>query len=198
MLDVAIDPRESERLTVTTVEACPLVERCRSGDETAWKALYDAHFDFAWRMARRLGTPEADTEDVVQESFVAAYRHLGDFKGGRFTTWLYQIIANRVSNRLRARKVRDFFSKLMPRPNEWQTPSAEGQVSARRTLEKMEQLLTKLSREKREAFALYEVAGMSHEQIAELTGTNVGTVRTRLHYARKALAQLCEEAGVEP
>lgn len=174
----------------------PLVERCRAGDEGAWRSLYDEHFDFAWRTARRLGLPEADIEDAVQESFQVAWQQLHTFTWGRFTTWLYRIVANVVSARLRRHRVRDVFSSLFGKSEPLE--SMEGRVEARNTLRAVEHILRKLSREKREAFALFEIEGLTHEQIAELTGARVETVRTRLFYARREFQALARELGVEP
>jgi RNA polymerase sigma factor (sigma-70 family) len=93
--------------------------------------------------------------------------------------------------------VREFFASMVGQsePNVW--PSPESQVNARITLKQVEVLLRQLSREKREAFALAEIEGLSPSQIAELTGTQVETVRTRLFYARKEFAALAREKGVE-
>ncbi len=176
----------------------PLVERCRSGDGAAWRALYEGHFDFAWRTARRLGLSEADAEDAVQEAFQTAFQHLGAFHRGRFSTWLYRIIANIVSARVRRRRVREFFAGLVSAGQRSEVPSAEARVDARRTLSSVERILTKLSREKREAFALHEIEGLSHEEIAELVGARVETVRTRLFYARREFEQHARRLGVEP
>jgi len=173
-----------------------LIDRCRAGDESAWRALYDENFDFAWRTARRLGLPEADVEDAVQESFQVAWQQLHTFSWGRFSTWLYRIVANVVSVKLRGRRVRDVFAGLFGRPEPMD--SMEGRVEARHTLRAVETILRTLSREKREAFALFEIEGLTHEQIAELTGARVETVRTRLFYARREFAQLARELGVEP
>ena len=176
--------------------ATSLVERCRSGDESAWRALYDEHFDFAWRTARRLGLPEADVEDAVQESFQIAWQQLHTFSWGRFSTWLYRIVANVVSVKLRRRRVRDVFAGLFGRREP--IDSMEGRVEARHTLRAVETILLKLSREKREVFALFEIEGLTHEQIAELTGARIETVRTRLFYARREFAELARELGIEP
>jgi len=173
-----------------------LVERCKAGDEAAWRALYDGHFDFAWRTARRLGVPEADVEDAVQESFHIAWQQLHTFSWGRFSTWLYRIVANVVSAKLRRRRVREVFAGLFGRAEP--VESVEGRLEARHTLRVVETILRTLSRDKREAFALFEIEGLTHEQIAELTGARVETVRTRLFYARREFAELARQQGVEP
>jgi RNA polymerase sigma-70 factor (ECF subfamily) len=178
-------------------EGGQLVGRCRAGDEGAWRLLYDGHFDFAWRTARRLGLPEADADDAVQEAFQVAWARLHTFREGRFSTWLYRIVANVVSSRLRKHRVRDVFDGLFGRGPADAT-SVEGQLEAREALGRVERVLRRLSREKREAFALHEIEGLTHEQIAELTGARVETVRTRLFYARKEFAMHAHAMGVEP
>lgn len=190
-------PTQHPEMTPILGDAMALVDRCRQGDASAFRALYDEHFEFAWRTARRLGLPEEDAEDAVQEAFHIAWQRLHTFTWGRFTTWLFRIVANVVSAKLRRRRVREVFGSLLGASS----PSAhriDGHVEARNTLRQVEALMRKLSREKREAFALFEIEGLSHEQIAELTGARVETVRTRLFYARREFERLARESGVEP
>jgi len=174
----------------------PLVEACREGHPGAFRALYDAHFEFAWRTARRLGLPESDVDDAVQDAFRIAWQQLDRFTWGRFQTWLYRIVANVVSERLRKKRVREFFLGWLD--TERRDDSLEATVEARHSLRVVEQVLGKLSREKREAFALFEIEGLTHQEIAELTGAKVETVRTRVHYARKEFERLAAELGVSP
>jgi len=174
----------------------PLVEACRDGQPGAFRALYDAHFEFAWRTARRLGLPESDVDDAVQDAFRIAWQQLDRFTWGRFQTWLYRIVANVVSERLRKKRVREFFLGWLD--TERTNDTLEATVEARHSLRLVEQVLRKLSREKREAFALFEIEGLTHQEIAELTGAKVETVRTRVHYARREFERLAAELGVSP
>jgi RNA polymerase sigma-70 factor (ECF subfamily) len=173
-----------------------LVGRCRAGDAASWRTLYSQHFDFAWRIARRLGTPQAELEDVAQESFEIAFKHLDDFREGRFRTWLYRIVANVVSGRHRTRRVRELFFGM------WSPSSIdaghEARVEARQTLELVQQVLSRMAPKKREVFALHELEGLPHAEIAELVGTSEETVRTRLFHARKDFERACLKRGVEP
>jgi RNA polymerase sigma-70 factor (ECF subfamily) len=191
-------PSQVADFTETPAGIDPLVAACREGRPGAFHALYEAHFDFTWRTARRLGLPEADVDDAVQDTFRIAWEQLSRFTYGRFTTWLYQIVANVVSQRLRRAKVRDFFGGLLGQSQREDESSLEARVEARHTLRAVEKLLRKLSREKREVFALFEIEGLSHQEIAELTGAKVETVRTRLHYARRDFERLADELGVSP
>jgi len=169
-----------------------LLDRCRSGDVAAWRQLYDAHFDFAYRVARRLGTPVEEVEDVCQEAFLVAFRKLGSFKEGRFSTWLYRICANVASDRHRRRRVRRAFAALWsgegelspgPRTPEHEYQSAEAEALVSRILERM-------APKKREVFALFELEGLSGDEVAERVGCKVATVWTRLFHARKEFERL--------
>lgn len=174
------------------------VALCREGNVSAWKRLYDAHFDFAYRTAHRLGTPQGELEDVVHEAFEIAFQKLNHFQHGLFSTWLYRIVANVVSARLRKRRVRDFFHGLWATEEEPISNSLEATVAARHTLGKVSEVMRRLSAEKREVFALHELEGLSHDEIAGLIGCKVETVRSRLHYARKDFEKLARSRGLSP
>jgi RNA polymerase sigma-70 factor (ECF subfamily) len=173
-----------------------VVERCRARDESAWKELYDAHFDFVLRVARRLGTPESEAEDVVHDVFVIVHRKLDRFEGGRLTTWLYRITANVVSERHRKRRVRHAFESLKVwiggEPGESPERTAE-RSSATRAVERV---LERMNPKKREVFALFELEGLSGDEIAERIGCPVNTVWTRLYHARKQFLEIAKRLRV--
>ncbi len=174
-----------------------LVTRCREGDVLAWQRLYEAHVDFAWNSARRLGVPDAETEDLVQEAFLTAHQHLHRFEQGKFTTWLFRIIANAAANRHRKRRLREFFTGLFGSATVGRAaPSPEGQVGARLELAQVGQVLSRMSAKKREVFALFELEGLPHDDIAERLGVPAATVRTRLFHARAEFNRLATELGV--
>ena len=98
--------------------------------------------------------------------------------------------------RLRKRRVREFFHGLWSNEEEPVTNSLEGTVAAREALGQVAEVMRKLSAEKREVFALHELEGLAHEEIAELVGCKVETVRSRLHYARKDFEKLARSRGL--
>ena len=176
-----------------------LLDRCRRGEDAAWRQLFDAHFDFVRRIAQRLGTPDAELDDVCQETFLVVFRKLDTFTHGKFTTWLYRIVANGVAYRHRRRRFRRTLLELVGRelpedPLESHPPDAA--VERRQVQRTVNQILEKMAPKKREVFALYELEGLSGEQIAERIGCPMETVRTRLHYARKDFAQLARKGGL--
>ncbi len=179
-----------------TSEDVEVVASCLEGDRAAWRRLYDAHFDFAYRTARRLGAPDGEVEDVVHEAFEIAFARLDRFDHGQFSTWLYRIVANVVTARLRRWKVRRVLDAWWGSKTEREAPSLESTIAAREQLEQVADVLRSLSAEKREVFALHEIEGLTHEQIAELTGAKVATVRTRLHYAKRDFEQLAKKRGL--
>src|ERR1041384_418210 len=95
-----------------------LARRAAAGDAGAFRALYEAHFDFVLRACRRLGLDEHDAEDAVQETFVVAHRKLRSFREGKLSTWLFRIAANIVSARHRRRRVREALSLRWLRPDD--------------------------------------------------------------------------------
>lgn len=194
---LAAMPSQATEFTANPAEGDALVQACRDGAPGAWRALFDANFDFAWRTARRLGLPESDADDAVQDVFRIAWERLDQFRYGRFTTWLYRIVANVVSERLRRAKVRAFFGTFLGHA-EPHDDSLASRVEARDSLRSVERVLRTLSREKREVFALFEIEGLSHQEIAELLGVKIETIRTRLHYARKDFERVAAEMGVTP
>ena len=174
------------------------MERCRAGETPAWRELYDAHFDFVSRVARRLGTPASELDDVCQEVFLVAFRKLSDFRDGRLTTWLYRICANVVSDRHRRRRLRRTLLEFWRKPEEptvdW-TPDRE--YESREVEAAVSRVLERMAPKKREVFVLYEMEGLSGEAVAELVGCKLDTVWTRLHYARKEFEQIARKRGLQ-
>jgi RNA polymerase sigma-70 factor (ECF subfamily) len=150
-------------------------------------------------VARRLGTPPSELDDVCQEVFVVLFKKLGDFQHGRFTTWLYRIVANVVSDRHRRRRFREALhglaEALLPTalaPS--RTPETDLQEQDAQST--VSRVLSRMAPKKREVFALYELEELSGEEIAERVGCKVETVWTRLHYARKEFHQIAHELGI--
>jgi RNA polymerase sigma-70 factor (ECF subfamily) len=158
----------------------------------AFEAVYEAHFDFVWRSVRRLGVDEFGVEDVVQEVFFTAHRRLGDFEGrSSVRTWLFAIVVQFVRHYRRTRQ-----RKEMPVARSGTVHDPDTIADARRPgpLEEAERgdavrvldaLLQELDDDKREAFVLAELAQMTAVEMAEVLGTNVNTVYSRLRAARQ-------------
>lgn len=173
-----------------------LLRRASEGDQQALSGLFQANFSFVRSVARTLGTPDAELDDVTQEAFVVAFRRLSEFESGKLTTWLYRIVANLVANRHRARRVREAFATLLGRSPPRLSPAADEAFERAETRVQIAQILARLPRKKREVFALYELEGLSGEEIAERVGCSVDTVWSRLHYARRDFEALARKRGL--
>src|SRR5713226_8637281 len=94
-------------MQMDATEAAAVLARARQGDSDAFRALVERHSQQAFRLAFRLTGNEQDAEDVVQESFLRAYRQLGRFESrANFGTWLYRIVSNCSVDLMRAKQAR--------------------------------------------------------------------------------------------
>ena len=174
-----------------------LVDRCRVRDETAWRELYDRHFEFVRRVAFQLGTPAAELDDVVQDVFVVAFRRLEQFEHGRFSTWLYRICANIVSSRHRHRRVRRVLAAWLPWTVQPAASEAPGRALERtKTDDAVQRVLEVMSPKKREVLVLFELEELPAREIAERVGCAEATVFTRLHHARIEFKQRARRLGL--
>jgi RNA polymerase sigma-70 factor, ECF subfamily len=171
------------------------LDGCRQRDEAAWRRLYDAHVDFLLRTARHLGMPDAEIEDVVHEVFVIAFRKLDAFQYGAITTWLYRICANVVSHRHRRARVADAFQRLGLWVGGAPPPSPEQHVARGDARHAVSQILARMSPKHREVLTLFELEGISGDEIAARLGCPVDTVWTRLHHARRHFQRLQRRLG---
>lgn len=149
-----------------------------------FRRTYQAHFGYVWRVLARLGVPERDLPDTVQDVFVVVYRKHGDFDGQSLvTTWLYGICFRVASERRRSAKSR---YEVLEEPPE-RTAHAESDDRVVHTTHYRRLLnaaLDTMPLEQRAVFAFYELDGLSGEEIAERVGVPVATVHSRLRLAR--------------
>ena len=140
-------------------------------------------------------------EDLVQETFVRVYRHLHRFdQSKKFSTWAYTIAGNLAKNELRnrARNPLVLFQTIKNnwdndhRPLEWadNTYRPDDLYRKRHLRRMVEQAVTKLPEHHRIVFVLRELEGKTYEEISEITGVNLGTVKSRLNRARNNFAQV--------
>jgi len=168
----------------------PLMLRALAEDQAGGltaEQVYERHADFVWRTLQHLGVRDADLEDLGQEVFVTVHRRLSSFDGrSKLTTWLFGICLHLAQRHRRRGYFR--FELLHAEPPERVDPETpEARYAEAEARLRLERLLDKLSPERRVTFVLFELEGMSCEEIAELTAVPVGTVYSRLHLARKAV-----------
>jgi len=179
------------------VEETVLVERARKGDLAAYDDLVKRYQERIYATIYHMTSNHEDANDLAQEAFIKAFQALKTFKGGSsFYTWVYRIAVNKTINFLKQRKNRtqmslddiDFNAEhdpdLVALISE-KTPRRE--INLAELQEKLNEAMQKLSEPHRLVVTLHDVQGMSHEEIAKIMDCNIGTVRSRLFYARQQL-----------
>ncbi|HMA45313.1 MAG TPA: RNA polymerase sigma factor [Gemmatimonadales bacterium] len=169
-----------------------VVARVLGGDVEAFGILLGRYEAGLLRYATRmLGSPDA-AADAVAEGLVRAYRHLKSCRDpSRLKSWLYRIVGNRCRSHLARRSASDVpLEDAPPIPDRSDT---EGEVERAEQLVFVERALQGLSPEKREAFLLKHVEGLSYEEMAAATGERIPTLKMRVHRAREALLEALKE-----
>lgn len=154
----------------------------------AFRAFYEAHFRFTYRIVARLADRAADVDDLVQEVFTIAGHKLPEFEGrAKETTWLYRIAANVVSADRRKRRRQHLLSLR------WLRPGADDEVAdgpdrdleRRDAKELVHEILGEMSEKKRAVFLLFELEGLSGQEVAQIVECPLDTMWTRLFHARR-------------
>jgi RNA polymerase sigma factor (sigma-70 family) len=178
------------------VEVDELVRRSRSGDRMAFAELYRTHREIVARLVFRMLGRASDVEDVVQEVFLQVHKSLGDFRGqSKFSTWLHRITVNVVLMIRRAERSRPVFADE-PLVGEKETDAGllpDEEATRRRRIAAFKRLLDRLSEKKRTVYVLHDIEGLPPAEIAAIVEAPVLTVRTRLFYARRELAEMMRE-----
>jgi RNA polymerase sigma-70 factor (ECF subfamily) len=179
-----------------------LIQRAQHGDMKAAEALFRRYHPPINQLVHRMLRGAPETEDLVQEVFLKAFRAIAGFKGNSsFKTWLYQIATNTCLNYLAKAERRYQHDSLdMPVGEESDmtlgdrlaAPGAtpEEAASASEVYKRVEEAVGKLSPEFRSVIVLRDIQDLSYEEVAETLGINLGTVKSRLARARKQVQQL--------
>jgi RNA polymerase sigma-70 factor (ECF subfamily) len=199
-LDLPLRPmdNESEQDELSDSELIALV---RNGNIDAWDALMARYSSRAFQIAYNILGNRDDSEEVTQDAFVRIYRALDNFRGdAEFSTWMYRIVVNQARNKYRWNKRRgaqlnvsidreieidDASTVTLTIPDHRKTPDKE--VIFREWEGEIAREMFNLPAVNREALILRNVKHMSYEQIAEVLGCKVGTVKSRIARAREEL-----------
>jgi RNA polymerase sigma-70 factor (ECF subfamily) len=191
-----IAPKTDDGNSVAALEG-ELVKQARRGDLGAYDELVKRYQERIYATIYHMTSNHEDANDLAQESFIKAYQALKSFKGGSsFYTWLYRIAVNKTINFLKQRKNKHHFSLNDLDFNAENDPDLVALVSDKTPLrnvgltelqKKLNEALHKLSETHRMVVVLHDVQGMSHDEIADIMDCNIGTVRSRLFYARQQL-----------
>ena len=151
----------------------------------SFSTIYDEHFDFVWRSARRLGVPEASLDDVAQDVFVTVYRRLPEFEGrSQLKTWIFGILRHTISD-LRRGQRRKPTAALDHEPADGRGLSPQDAAVRAEGVQLLHQALASLPDEQREVFVLAELEQLSSPEIASALEVNLNTVYSRLRAARQ-------------
>ena len=183
---------ESQELRNTSLD---LVERAKAGDADAYEQLYRENVGRIYAVCLRMARNRTVAEDLTQEAFIRAWQKLNSFRGdSQFSTWLHRLTVNVVLADRRSQGKR--WALLMGtdelEPYEGAASRAAPLGSEGRSKGAhldLEEAIAGLPDGARKVFVLYEIEGYRHEEIAQATGTAVGTSKAQLHRARKLLRE---------
>jgi RNA polymerase sigma-70 factor (ECF subfamily) len=194
---IMAEPIERSEPAAGPEEEVALVARARQGDLAAYDELIKRYQERIYATVYHMTSNHEDANDLAQESFIKAYQALKSFKGGSsFYTWLYRIAVNKTINFLKQRKNRQHLSLNDLDFNTEHNPDLVALISEKtprrdagltELQQKLNEALLKLSEPHRLVVVLHDVQGLSHEEIAKVMECNIGTVRSRLFYARQQL-----------
>lgn len=164
-----------------------------SGEAFDAATVYDAYAPFVWRCLQRMGVPEADLEDSLQEVFVVVHRKLGGYcaERAKLSTWLFGIGVN-VARKHRAKK-RGLVLGFDLDDTRSLRPGPDQQLQDKQDACRLQAILSRLKPEHSATFVMFELEGLSCHEIADLTGVPVGTVYSRLHKAREQFRSIANQ-----
>jgi len=174
-----------------------VVRKVQAGDVAAFDRLILKYRERVYSVIYNLCANREDAADLTQGTFIKAFQSINRFQGqSSFFTWLYRIGVNATLTHLRKNRLRTFFSfdRIVEEDKTSEVIGAltdksgvERDLFVKELQEKLNEALQKLSIKHRMVVTLFEIDGLSHSEIAEIMNCSVGTVRSRLHYAKQLL-----------
>jgi RNA polymerase sigma-70 factor (ECF subfamily) len=185
---------------VAFADEAELLEGLRAGDSAAYRRFVDSNSANVYNLALKLLGDEQEAEDVLQETFLSAFRAIDRFEGrSKLSTWLYRIAYNASLMHLRKRERMTIFSLDRPygdEEHEGQSPARhlvdwsavpDDQLLTAEARREMDRAIAELPESLRSTFALRDIQGLSGAETAEVLGITVQAVKNRLHRARLRL-----------
>ena len=177
----------------------PLVERCRLNDRQAQAEIYRRYAKAMFNAALRITGDYAEAEDVLQESFLSAFRELSSYKGdSAFGAWLKRIVVNKSINCLRQRRL-----PLVPlgeqhheEPAEASGPSYKNEADTHYRADVLHHCIQELPNGYRVVLSLYLLEGYDHLEIANILGISESTSKSQYSRARVRLRELAAQRGL--
>lgn len=192
--------RDSKSSNFSNVEDIQIVAQVLEGNTEAFSALVQRHRERVYHTAYSLVGDLDEADDLAQEAFLKAFRALRRFRGqSLFSTWLHRIAVNCCLDHLKSKHRRSFVS-LEDYREDWDAPlvwvgrseKSDVRVERRELQELLERALGDLSEGYRVTFVLRELEGLTYEEIAELLGCSIGTVKSRLFRGRAKLREILQ------
>jgi RNA polymerase sigma-70 factor (ECF subfamily) len=190
---IALSPERQEEANADL----RLVEQVQAGEVAAFDTLVHKYRERIYGIIYNLTSNREDAADLTQETFIKAFQSIRRFHGSSsFFTWLYRIAVNGSLSSLRRQKLRRFFSleKLVDEDRSAEVIQAlvartptDKETMVKELQEKLNEAFQKLSFKHRTVITLFEIDQLSHQEIADVMECSVGTVRSRLHYAKQQL-----------
>jgi RNA polymerase sigma-70 factor (ECF subfamily) len=167
-----------------------IVHRCRDGEKTAFEELFEMYQPRLKYYVRRLDCESANIDDTLQDIWLAVFKKIHKLKDAQvFAVWLYRIARNKVYDEFRNK---DRFARL-PEEDEIPVSGSDEPVLDTNDTEKLHTALNKLKPYHREVLTLSFIEQMPYQSIADVVGCSIGTVRSRIFYAKKSLREEMEK-----
>ena len=166
-----------------------IVLRCQDGERTAFEELFEMYQPRLKYYVRRLDSGGISVDDTLQDIWLTVFRKIYELKDAKvFTVWLYRIARNKVYDEFRNK---DRFARL-PEEDEIPVSGSDEPVFGANDAEKLHAALNKLKPYHREVLTLSFIEQMPYQSIADVVGCSIGTVRSRIFYAKKSLREEME------
>ena len=179
-------------LTANTIRD-ELVERCKRGDPQSFQQLYRQYSKAMYNTSLRIVNNSADAEDVLQESFLDAFRSLHDFHyRSTFGAWLKKIVINKSINILRKRR-NDFVDMESTELQAVTEEEPEKEEDMQYKVEEVKRMITRLPDGYRTVLSLYLLEGYDHEEISQILNISHNTVRTQYVRAKQKLLTIIKQ-----
>ena len=170
-----------------------LIARCKLGDPAAYTVLYNQHATVVYNTILRLIAHTGEAEDILQETFVAAFSQINDFRNtGGFAAWIKRIAINKSIDTIRRRKMRLVEFEPESTPEEEQEEVID-EAEFEFTMEAIAEAIDALPEGYRAVFNLYAVENIPHTEIARMLGIEHSAVRTQYHRAKQKILNTLKE-----
>jgi RNA polymerase sigma-70 factor (ECF subfamily) len=165
-----------------------LIERCRAGEREAFYKVYKLYAKAMFNVGFRITGNEDDAEDVLQEAFLSAFRHLDSYReDASFGAWLKKIVVNKAINVLKKKK-----TEMLPDDEKWDVaePGEPVEYGNGLTVEHVKRAMEQLPDGYRAVLSLYLLEGYDHQEIAEIMGITESTSKSQLNRAKNKMQEL--------